>query len=193
MAADYACPLINDLSRPRTRYTACTHAMHPCSGEGGREGERGRFSRAWGVDHRQRSLDENMYLSFVQALIIASYRDTRSMSRHPIIITQLRPVRPSLDNRLTARNYRNFESAGVGGHPRRHRSGFMAWLRVAFSTCTGTRTGDQGQNAVFSLSFPPPASPGEAQETPRALGRRPSLMIVPRTSIPLRCVTRDSR
>jgi len=158
-------------------HTTCTHAMHPGSREKERErererereggGERERFSRASGVDHRQGSLDENMYLSFVQALIIASYRDTRSMSRHPIIITQPRPVRPSLDNRLTARNYRNFESAGVGGHPRRHRSGFMAWLHVVFSTCTPGRAGDQGQNAVFSLSFPPSASPA-AQERPRA-------------------------
>ncbi|KYQ58133.1 hypothetical protein ALC60_02865 [Trachymyrmex zeteki] len=50
------------------------------------------------------------------------------MSRYPIIITQLRLVRSSLDNRLTVCNYRNFESAGVGRRPRRHHSGFMAWL-----------------------------------------------------------------
>ncbi|EGI60581.1 hypothetical protein G5I_11141 [Acromyrmex echinatior] len=50
------------------------------------------------------------------------------MSRYPIIITQLHLVRSSLDNRLTVCNYRNFESARVGRRPRRHHSGFMAWL-----------------------------------------------------------------
>ncbi|EZA51884.1 hypothetical protein X777_09187 [Ooceraea biroi] len=67
------------------------------------------------------------------------------MSRHPIIITQLRPVRPSLDNRLTARNYRNFESAGVGGRPRRHRSGFMAWPLFR-SACSPVDVNDRSAN-----------------------------------------------
>lgn len=147
-----------------------------------------RFSRASGVDHRQgEALTKTCtFRSCVQALIIASYRDTRSMSRHPIIITQLRPVRPSLDNRLTARNYRNLESAGVGGRPRRGSVADLWRGSTVVLHVAPERAGDQGQNAPFSRSFFLSIS-----SDPHA---RPStLMIVPRTPIPLRCVTRDSR
>jgi len=94
----------------------------------------GQFFRPAIVDRRQKNHDENVYLSIVQASIITYYCDARSMSRYLIIIIQLRPIRPSLDNRLTVRNYRNFESAGVGRCPRRHHSGFMAWFHVVLRT-----------------------------------------------------------
>lgn len=125
------------------------------------------------IDTRK-SCDENVHLSIVQ-VYITSYHDTRSMSRYPIIIIQLHPVRPSLDNRLTIRNYRNFESAGVGGRPKRHRSGFIAWFHVVLRA--SGYGGDQGQNSALALSLDPRACPS-------------TLMIVPRTPIPLRCVTR---
>lgn len=163
MAVDYVCHLLTIFALYMSKaYTRCISVTAI-------------FSRHRRRSSIQGSLDENMHLSIVQVSVIASYRDTRSMSRYPIIITQLRPVRPSLDNRLTVRNYRNFESAGVGGRPKRHRSGFMAWFHVVLRA--SGYGGDQGQNAALALSSDPRACLS-------------TLMIVPRTPIPLRCVTR---
>lgn len=84
MAADYARPLINDPPRPRTRYTACTHAMYPCSSDF-LALQASIIDRTEGVEAG--NLDENVYLSvrykrlLLQAIVIHDRcRDTPSSS-----------------------------------------------------------------------------------------------------------------